>query len=282
MTLLATLTAPRADRIEAAAVMSTYLPLVDSFDDVLSSAARDTPLLWVHGRADPYLTCVGPPSRPSLPFLPPQSAYPDEERSEPTGTPTPSCRSRASPPRPSACRTWPSAGTTACSTRGTATCSTTSRRGSRTRCRGGAGPRARARGGRTGGERRRGRRRRERAWRERRRGISTRATMRGRGRGSARMSSLTGSKRRRRRRSLLLPRRTTTSSLSLRGARKEGGEVGDGTLCCGPSGPHGHRRSGVPDSLVVSWCCKTSLARVAASSQERTAPIAAKDMSEMH
>ncbi|TNY18290.1 Phospholipase/carboxylesterase, partial [Rhodotorula diobovata] len=56
MTLLATLTAPRADRIEAAAVMSTYLPFVDSFDDILSSAARDTPLLWVHGRADPYLT----------------------------------------------------------------------------------------------------------------------------------------------------------------------------------------------------------------------------------
>ncbi|GAA5908641.1 hypothetical protein JCM8208_002171 [Rhodotorula glutinis] len=56
MTLLATLTAPTRDRIEAAAVMSTYLPMLDSFDEIFNPAARDTPLLWVHGRADPYLT----------------------------------------------------------------------------------------------------------------------------------------------------------------------------------------------------------------------------------
>lgn len=64
MTLLATLTAPTRDRIEAAAVMSTYLPMLDSFDEIFNPAARDTPLLWVHGRADPYLTCV--PCLPSF------------------------------------------------------------------------------------------------------------------------------------------------------------------------------------------------------------------------
>ncbi|BGP48258.1 hypothetical protein JCM10450v2_004130 [Rhodotorula kratochvilovae] len=56
MSLLATLTARTRDRIEAAVVMSTYLPLLDSFDALFSPKARDTPLLWVHGRADKYLT----------------------------------------------------------------------------------------------------------------------------------------------------------------------------------------------------------------------------------
>ncbi|GAA6051709.1 hypothetical protein JCM3770_002694, partial [Rhodotorula araucariae] len=56
MSLLATLTAPTSDRIEAAVVMSTYLPLLDSFDALFSPATRNTPLLWVHGRADNFLT----------------------------------------------------------------------------------------------------------------------------------------------------------------------------------------------------------------------------------
>ena len=92
MTLLATLTAPTRDRIEAAAVMSTYLPMLDSFDEIFNPAARDTPLLWVHGRADPYLTCV---HSPSSPFRSRESGS-LTLRAPPTGTPTPSCRSHAS------------------------------------------------------------------------------------------------------------------------------------------------------------------------------------------
>ncbi|GAA5996552.1 uncharacterized protein JCM10292_003047 [Rhodotorula paludigena] len=56
MALLSTLTSPHANRIEAAVVLATYLPLIDDMEDLFSPHARDTPLLWLHGRADPHLS----------------------------------------------------------------------------------------------------------------------------------------------------------------------------------------------------------------------------------
>ncbi|GAA5865662.1 hypothetical protein JCM1840_003209 [Sporobolomyces johnsonii] len=56
MTILAVLTASSADRYEAGIALSGYLPLVSQADTVASPAAKDIPLLWLHGRNDPYLT----------------------------------------------------------------------------------------------------------------------------------------------------------------------------------------------------------------------------------
>ncbi|GAA5909211.1 hypothetical protein JCM5296_000820 [Sporobolomyces johnsonii] len=56
MTILAVLTASSADRYEAGIALSGYLPLVSQVDAVASPAAKDIPLLWLHGRNDPYLT----------------------------------------------------------------------------------------------------------------------------------------------------------------------------------------------------------------------------------
>uniref|UniRef100_A0A0K3CNX6 Acyl-protein thioesterase 1 n=1 Tax=Rhodotorula toruloides TaxID=5286 RepID=A0A0K3CNX6_RHOTO len=56
MTLLSTLTARSENRIEAAIVLSTYLPMIEELDEVFSPAARDTPILWMHGREDPFLS----------------------------------------------------------------------------------------------------------------------------------------------------------------------------------------------------------------------------------
>ncbi|BGP16366.1 hypothetical protein JCM10213_004908 [Rhodosporidiobolus nylandii] len=56
MTLLSLLTAETAERFEAGIVFSAYLPLKDQIEELISPAALDTPILWSHGRADPYLT----------------------------------------------------------------------------------------------------------------------------------------------------------------------------------------------------------------------------------
>ncbi|BGP08219.1 Acyl-protein thioesterase 1 [Rhodotorula toruloides] len=56
MTLLSTLTARSENRIEAAIVLSTFLPMIEELDEVFSPAARDTPILWMHGREDPFLS----------------------------------------------------------------------------------------------------------------------------------------------------------------------------------------------------------------------------------
>ncbi|GAA5979413.1 hypothetical protein JCM21900_002510 [Sporobolomyces salmonicolor] len=56
MTILAVLTASSADRYEAGIALSGYLPLVSQADTMASPVAKDIPLLWLHGRNDPYLT----------------------------------------------------------------------------------------------------------------------------------------------------------------------------------------------------------------------------------
>ncbi|GAA5820096.1 hypothetical protein JCM11251_005480 [Rhodosporidiobolus azoricus] len=56
MTLLSTLLSKNPSRFEAAVVFSTYLPMIDNIASLISPAARNLPLLWAHGRADPYLT----------------------------------------------------------------------------------------------------------------------------------------------------------------------------------------------------------------------------------
>lgn len=55
MSLLLSLTAP-ADRIEAAIVFSTYLPMMDRASEWVGPESRHTPILWMHGKDDIYLT----------------------------------------------------------------------------------------------------------------------------------------------------------------------------------------------------------------------------------
>ncbi|GAA5983939.1 hypothetical protein JCM10908_005984 [Rhodotorula pacifica] len=55
MSLLLSLTAP-ADRIEAAIVFSTYLPMMDRAEEWVGSESQHTPILWMHGKDDIYLT----------------------------------------------------------------------------------------------------------------------------------------------------------------------------------------------------------------------------------
>ncbi|GAA5884197.1 hypothetical protein JCM3774_005576 [Rhodotorula dairenensis] len=55
MSLLLSLTAP-FDRIEAAIVFSTYLPMMDRASEWVVPDSQRTPILWMHGKDDIYLT----------------------------------------------------------------------------------------------------------------------------------------------------------------------------------------------------------------------------------
>ncbi|GAA6064587.1 hypothetical protein JCM10212_003763 [Sporobolomyces blumeae] len=56
MTILGVLSTDREDRYEAGIALSGYVPLEDDLSLLASPLARRTPLLWLHGREDPYLT----------------------------------------------------------------------------------------------------------------------------------------------------------------------------------------------------------------------------------
>ncbi|GAA6001364.1 hypothetical protein JCM10207_006627 [Rhodosporidiobolus poonsookiae] len=56
MSLLQLLTAREPDRFEAGVVFSAFLPLKDQISELATAASRNTPILWSHGRDDPYLT----------------------------------------------------------------------------------------------------------------------------------------------------------------------------------------------------------------------------------